>query len=350
MSHTIKSRSPYFINHTATDLASATLELYIYTGQQTTGRPASATYTLFSTAVNSEVVFEVGQLINDKIQFINDSTYRTDGVWVDYRIIETLTTGTQTTGSFDQHFAVDGYTYFDEGANYSTYPSHLMSADFIRVKDGEDFKIAINRNYYSNGATISSITTRRNGSGYNQYNNSSSDLSGQVIHYYTVSYDAGNTDVRLRLSDNSKIDIPITYEEECKFDSKKITFINKCGAMEDIWFLKRSDKSINVESQTFQNNNILSGGTYSIQQAQYKKYAITSKESMSLNTGFIREEFNETFTQLMQSESVWITEDRQFKPVIIKSQDLGYKTALNDKLINYTIEIEYAFNKMNTVR
>ena len=31
-----------------------------------------------------------------------------------------------------------------------------------------------------------------------------------------------------------------------------------------------------------------------------------------------------------------------------KDTDLAYKSSLNDKLINYGIEIEFAFNKMNT--
>ncbi len=120
--------------------------------------------------------------------------------------------------------------------------------------------------------------------------------------------------------------------------------------MEDMWFFKRSDKSLTVENQTYQNNQILSGGTYNVREAQMKRYNVTSKESMSLNTGFLREEFNESFTQLMQSEKVWITLDNDFVPVNIKDTDLSFKTSLNDKLINYGIEIEFAFNKMNTVR
>ena len=120
--------------------------------------------------------------------------------------------------------------------------------------------------------------------------------------------------------------------------------------MEDMWFFKRSDKSLTVESQTYQNNQILSGGTYNVREAQMRKYNVTSKESMSLNSGFLREDFNESFTQLMQSDKVWITIDNDFVPVNIKDTDLAYKSSLNDKLINYGIEIEFAFNKMNTVR
>ena len=226
MSH-IKSRSPYFIADNVTNLVSATLELYIYTGQQTVARPSSPTYTLFSTAINEEVVFEVGQLINDKVQFVNDNTYRTDGVWVDYQVTRTLSDGSTSPQTLVQKYAIDGYTYYEEGANYTYDVAHLLSVDAIRVLDGEEYKVAINKNYEDNGVTIDSITTRRSNSNYNQYTVSSSDLSGQVIHYYSIPYDVDNTAIRIRLSDSSKIDIPITYESECKFDAKKLTFINR---------------------------------------------------------------------------------------------------------------------------
>jgi len=174
MSH-IHSRSPYFVQDTASGMVSATLELYIYTGQQTVARPCTATYTLFSTSINEEVIFEIGQLINDKVQFVNDNTYRTDGVWVDYQVTRTLDTGATSVQTMVQKFAVDGYTYYTEGANYTTDTIHLLSVDSIRILDGADFKLGINKNYDDNGVSISSVTTRRNGSGYSQYSASSSD-------------------------------------------------------------------------------------------------------------------------------------------------------------------------------
>ena len=47
----INVRSPYFINISAYGLASVELKLYIYSGTQTTARPAIATYTLSVDAI-----------------------------------------------------------------------------------------------------------------------------------------------------------------------------------------------------------------------------------------------------------------------------------------------------------
>ena len=349
MAH-INSRSPYFVNTSDADLQSATLALYIYTGQQTVARPASPTYTLTATAINNEVTFEIGDLIKDKIQFIYDGTYRSDAVWVDYQVTQQLSSSTNVE-TMVQKFAVDGYNYFSEGANYTTDRMPLLSVDYIRVLKGEDFKFPVNRNF-DNGvdSTFNCILVRAGAANVDN-TLTSSDLSGQVIRHINMPYNDKNSVVRIQGDVSGVIkEVPIIYEEECKFDPYKLTFINRWGAMEDMWFFKRSDKSLTVENQTYQNNQILSGGTYNVREAQMKRYNVTSKESMSLNTGFLREEFNESFTQLMQSEKVWITLDNDFVPVNIKDTDLSFKTSLNDKLINYGVEIEFAFNKMNTVR
>ena len=42
--------------------------------------------------------------------------------------------------------------------------------------------------------------------------------------------------------------------------------------------------------------------------------------------------------------------DSKTLPVIVKSKSFVQKTTLNDRLINYTIDIEFAFNKINNVR
>ena len=61
----INVRSPYFINVSASNLTSAKLELYIYTGTASSSWGGSVTYSLTSTAYNAKVSFEVSELIRD---------------------------------------------------------------------------------------------------------------------------------------------------------------------------------------------------------------------------------------------------------------------------------------------
>ena len=37
-------------------------------------------------------------------------------------------------------------------------------------------------------------------------------------------------------------------------------------------------------------------------------------------------------------------------PVIPKTKSMSYKTGLNDKVINHTIDFEFAFSKINNIR
>jgi hypothetical protein len=60
------------------------------------------------------------------------------------------------------------------------------------------------------------------------------------------------------------------------------------------------------------------------------------------------------------SEQVWLTRLDNPAPdsnnpetvlaVIPKTQSVTYKTSLNDRLVQYTVDFDYAFDKINTVR
>ncbi len=58
----INVRSPYYIHITESNLDSAKLELYVYTGTQTTDR-GSIDYTINSTAVNEKITFDISELV-----------------------------------------------------------------------------------------------------------------------------------------------------------------------------------------------------------------------------------------------------------------------------------------------
>ena len=69
-----------------------------------------------------------------------------------------------------------------------------------------------------------------------------------------------------------------------------------------------------------------------------------------MNTGFILEDAVSTVEELFLSENVYIRFDGKTLPVIPKSKSFVQKTNLNDKLINYTVQFEFAFNLINNVR
>ena len=60
--------------------------------------------------------------------------------------------------------------------------------------------------------------------------------------------------------------------------------------------------------------------------------------------------YQQNIEELFLTENVWIRYENKTLPIIPKTKSLAFKTSLNDKLINYTIEFEFAFTKINSVR
>ena len=80
-------------------------------------------------------------------------------------------------------------------------------------------------------------------------------------------------------------------------------------------------------------------------------------ETLKLNSGFISEENNEAFRELLLSTLVWVTTyetkfDINFsvKPCVVKTSSLVEKSKLNDNLINYSIVVDIANKMINSIR
>ena len=111
----VNARSPYYINFTNQNLVSVDLELYVYTGVQTTDRANKFSFT--SSAVNQNATFEIGEIVRDYLLHTFDGDYATDIQWVDYRTTETHQNDVQPTSSFTQLKGFYGYGFFEDGVN-----------------------------------------------------------------------------------------------------------------------------------------------------------------------------------------------------------------------------------------
>jgi len=142
--------------------------------------------------------------------------------------------------------------------------------------------------------------------------------------------------------------------QECKYEPKKVTFVNKYGALQDIYFFKKSVKKMNIKKESYKSNILDSNMSYSRSNHVYRDFNVVGKGSVTLSSGFLSEEYNEVFEQMMLSEKVWVTnitdKGEQVLPINVKTGDITYKTSLNDKLVQYTIEFDNSFNVINDIR
>ena len=346
----INVRSPYFINHTATNLTSATLEIVIYFGVANTsfGTPQ---YTLVSTAINEKVNFEVSELIKDYIDTEFDGVFPTvpvsltesTTIFVDYRITETIVaTPTVLTPVYGNR-AFYGYGYFEDGVNPSFGSTFSLQSNNTILKNTNatvtipvDNTIATSLSWKYQGSTVSTIAIAAETKIENQ------------ITYVT---NTGNFNVdQVEISASLKtITINIDSYEKCKYTPYKLTFINKYGAYQEIWMFANSKLSMNTNEEKYK-SNILSNGTYSINNPQIKTLTKNANQILTLNSDFYPESYNEIFRQLFLSEKVWIYYGSQILGVNIESKSINYKTSLTDGLINYTINVSFAFDTINNIR
>jgi len=394
MAQIINTRSPFYIKVSDSTLATATLQLYIYEGaKDTTPDAADLKYTITKSELeaNNYVVFEVSELIRDYIDVKYDGEYDSYCVWANAVITATQSTGAPVSSPTvfpsdyaNQFIAVDGYGYFEEGVNPEPSRSLLQSNEIMYRPEDGNINIPIFAEdtnsvaYYNNGVIVRSQTISDN------------DNTDQKIQYISVSGNSDNATYEERVLEDSgtlesskcleqflnyldigKVDeIVVGYDTDagsaahiikvrnldCSiYDPIRVTFVNKYGALQDLWFDKKSVNSIEVQSNDYKASvmNFSSTPTYDTSAHQNRVLDLVGKESITMNTGYIDEEYNEVFRQLMLSEQVWmtrLTDTEEVLPLRPRTQSLQFKTRTNDKLVNYTVEFDFAFDKINTIR
>ena len=86
--------------------------------------------------------------------------------------------------------------------------------------------------------------------------------SSVCLQSFFNNYSIGAVDKIEVSASGKKIEIiKVRTLEECKYSPKKVTFINKFGALQDMYFFKKSVEKMTVKKETYK-SNILTGITY----------------------------------------------------------------------------------------
>lgn len=292
---------------------------------------------------HNNITLEIGELVRDYLELSFNDDYVSHTRWV-RAVVEYYDESDNyyTYGNpevFD-FIATDGYGYFEDGTNPELSRHALISSNNIYLPESTAGKLPI----FAEGVgkvTIDSVDTEISDNGN----------TNQKIQYVTIPADSST--IQVYDTDDSTLLKTITVTNLCepKYTPFKITFANKYGAFQDLYFFKRTSETTNVTDETFKRNTIANAtSTYQTYEGQRQRYNVNSQTSLSMNTGFVKEDMNQTIEELFFSENVWIRYEGKTLPVIPASKSLQYKTVLNDKLINYTVNFEFAFDRINNVR
>ena len=329
MSTKINIRSPYYVT---LNESPATLELRVWTGDSS-AVPTNPDYTLTKDAIGGYATFEVSELIRDYLDVTFDGTYTSQALWV-------------RTEATTPVIAFDGYTEFKDGVNAQGNLKQLISNTTIWVPEGVDVRVPV----FAQGASYNVVFKRADDATINTVAITAQTNTNALINYATSTIQVGEDVATVEVGTTT---LTVRQMECSKYSAYKVVFVNKHGALQDLYFFQKSIKSLSTSKETYKANNITLGSsaTYSTTAHQYRNIDIQGRESIVLSTGFVSEDYNAPIQEMMLSEKVWMVDPQDnVIPVNVKTSDVTFRTSLNDKMVEYQVEFEYAYDAINNVR
>ena len=293
-------------------------------------------YTLVKNVQPSTTInFDIAELARDYIEIAYQTDYVPQTV-----AIETVLTNYSGLNGTGTSYPLTAVTYNDVGFEaYGTFEEEVNPiVPFGRTlptllipinEDTDEFTILAPNNQ---AGKISYLTSSFRGAG---------------------SYLASDTTVTIQ-----GVDCNIKRIDCTKYgEGKRIIYINKYGAQQDLWFFLKETRNIARTNEGYKSNTITypSGGAeYNIQNAPNKVFNTQAKQTHTLSSGYYPEFLNQQFEELLLSEYIWLSTFKKGSgviiPVKVKTSTVAFKTSVNDRLIEYTMEFEEAFDYINNIR
>jgi hypothetical protein len=341
----ILARSPYIIEVNETGQDGSKIEIFLWNNGTT--EPTTAQYTLsklIPASNNTQTVYDVAPYIREYITFTQKQTPST---------IEALTTsqycnvkvkryksvaGVYTLLNTLTYFGLDGYSYYEEGSNFD-YGNYLLEQKTYYYQEGiyagelNAYMITSHNLKYTNLSTGASTTVTNASTGWK--------TAPRVHAAYAA---VGN---KLEVTDSEGTILATYYFKpicEPKYTPVIVDFINQYGAWQREFFFKASKNTLSIESNDY---NVMqsSVSSFDIYQGQKKSFNTNAKETISVNSGYVNEDFSSNIKQLIMSERILVND----KPAICKTKSLEVFKNINNHMINYSLEFEFAYNTINNV-
>ena len=239
----------------------------------------------------------------------------------------------------------------------------FVSKGFTVVNKIEEITLSV----LLRGSGTAILTLQENGGNFKEYANKTITLTNTLTEYSLTGfnqddgnnalmsiYKVGQGDVDISLPSaklsETKIVKVITLDE-CKYEPIKLTFVNRFGALQDLWFFKKSIEKVNTKKETFNRFTINSDtGVYDTSIHQNQTFNVSSSKKLTINTGYVDDSYNSLMQELMQSEQIWMELNSVVTPINLDTNSLTFKTSVNDKLVDYTVEVSYSFDAINNIR
>jgi len=357
-------RSPYTITVDEATQLLTKVELYIWKGNESA--PATPTIVLekqIPDTINRSCYFNISPYIKDYIENIAPTSVEpTDEDFDMWRKAVAVTyykadiNDDWTELDVQEFVAVNGYTNYMGGYNQDITTDVLcLTNPDVRLKRGDNnqyFNVLVDYDW-NDGYDL--IYRYRNLAGATIENFKAINLADEITGIFmmkvpyrteTPGQENGNS-VQVRLNTSGGVpDQPLIYflnEDVCLYTPIKCTFINNFGGWQYLTFFKASSTSYDTKAKAY--NLLADGVDYNPLRGQKKNFNFEQTQKIKVNTGWVDENYIELLADLTNSETVLIDNI----PATLTSRQIEKKTRLKDKMINYEMEFEYAFNLINDV-
>ena len=256
--------------------------------------------------------------------------------------------------------------YFTGMTNQTTYGFHVLQMGAVEVIMYDDAGGTLGSFSFipssSNGGYIGTPTTTLSeanimyigcfpanfdGAGYGTWNTNKAACS-----YYTV-----QPETTSGTSLGQLYTINIICDDARGYDGVRLTWLNKHGTWDYYTFTKKSVRSVSSRRKTYtQLGGTWNESIYKLRGSSggRKNFRVDSKEKIKVNTDYVSELDSVWFEQLMNSPEVFILNGyqsdsggvlrRYVQPVTITTSNYTRKTVANDRLIQYSFEVERTTN------
>ena len=384
-------------------------DIYTWQGDIVTDKPASPSYVLNKFPVNDfagqpGTIFDLSPILNSTMTASLADVYQgtltgpietprwyTAEFYTKYysnTINAFTTTSHQSVSGWDNFVALNGYNLWGERTgisgftslspfsesveNYpilSTLPSAVTQSivgvdspwyfSVYALKDN-DTQGQVHQAVFSTNVPSSTYTINLDTA--NSYTTSSRVVINTTVDPYMLQqfYDDGGDEVNIEIQDSlgNPIGENINYKlTQCdgKYDNRRIVFKNRYGAFDQFDFNMVSRKSFSTEVKSYKQNALETPlySTYDTFKGDATYYT-EGYETLTVNTDYIDEKFNDFFKGLLISDEIYLVESKPaairwedglgatFLPLVLTNNSVQFKTKKVDKLVQYTFEFRFS--------
>jgi len=337
-------------------------ELYYWTGSTT--KPALPEYTLVKYPNESLVgIFDVSRIMNSTLTDLaqqNPSNVKylaVDFYWQYKDGLNIITSSHALSGVYK---ALDGYGIFQEPINQQITSK---SIHYPLLTDGPVTQSFLDSNYGVSGVYVGTAggtqptkLTYTGNLGSADFTLSSSISSSNQIQQYPIAPNQSGFPISTAndyfeiqaYNGTTKLGTSIRYEKNCiqKYPNVRIKWKNRFGQFDWFNFYLVNRQGFQSTKRTYQpqlGTWQSTGLSYQNYDSSTLNYLSDSKQTLSVNTDYLPDSYNDIFKQLLVSDEIyWVySEPNSLRPITITTNNVVFKTGVNDKLVQYQFDFDW---------